>query len=76
VPRHSVYLAGQVGGGPYLGRPRALYAGGYRELVSLGHICEYCTSVHVITFLLFGLLVYDASGSRAAARTAPAVGAT
>jgi uncharacterized membrane protein len=48
----------------------------YREVVSLGHICEYCTSVHVITFLLFGLLVYDASGSRAAARTAPAGGAT
>jgi uncharacterized membrane protein len=48
----------------------------YRELVSLGHVCEYCTSVHVITFLLFGLLVYDATGSRAATRTAPASGAT
>jgi uncharacterized membrane protein len=44
----------------------------YRELVSLGHICEYCTSVHVITFLLFGLLVYDATGPRAAIRTASA----
>jgi uncharacterized membrane protein len=44
----------------------------YREVVSLGHICEYCTSVHIITFLLFGLLVYDATGSRAATRPAPA----
>jgi uncharacterized membrane protein len=48
----------------------------YRELISLGHICEYCTSVHVITFLLFGLLVYDATGSRAATRTAHASGAS
>jgi uncharacterized membrane protein len=36
----------------------------YRELISLGRICPYCTSVHIITFLLFGLLVYDATGSR------------
>jgi uncharacterized membrane protein len=44
----------------------------YRELISLGHICEYCTSVHIITFLLFALLMYDATGSRAAAtRSAP-----
>ena len=35
----------------------------YREVISLGHVCPYCTSVHVITFLLFGLLVYDATGS-------------
>lgn len=48
----------------------------YRELISLGHICEYCTSVHVITLLLFGLLVYDATGSRAATRTAQASGAS
>jgi hypothetical protein len=27
------------------------------ERISLGHICEYCTSVPVITFLLSGLLV-------------------
>jgi uncharacterized membrane protein len=33
----------------------------YREVISLGQICEYCTSVHVITFLLFGLIVYEAS---------------
>jgi uncharacterized membrane protein len=35
----------------------------YREVISLGHICPYCTSVHVITFLLFGLLMYEATGS-------------
>jgi uncharacterized membrane protein len=46
----------------------------YRELISLGHICEYCTSVHVITFLLSGLVVYDATGPRAATRTAPVGG--
>ena len=39
----------------------------YRELVSLGQICEYCTSVHIITFLLFALLVYDATKPSAAA---------
>ena len=40
----------------------------YREVISLGHICPYCTSVHIITFLLFALLVYDATGGRAIAR--------
>ena len=40
----------------------------YRELISLGQICPYCTSVHIITFLLFALLVYDATGSRSATR--------
>jgi uncharacterized membrane protein len=38
----------------------------YREVISLGEICEYCTSVHVITFLLFGLVVYDASAPKTA----------
>jgi uncharacterized membrane protein len=38
----------------------------YREVISLGHICPYCTSVHVITFLLFVLVVYDAAGPTAA----------
>jgi uncharacterized membrane protein len=33
----------------------------YREVVSLGQICEYCTSVHIITFALFALIVYQAS---------------
>jgi uncharacterized membrane protein len=35
----------------------------YREVISLGHICPYCTSVHVITFLLFALLMYEVTGS-------------
>jgi hypothetical protein len=43
----------------------------HRETISLGQICPYCTSVHVIMFLLSGLLVYDATGSRAT-RSAPA----
>jgi uncharacterized membrane protein len=30
----------------------------YREVISLGQICEYCTSVHIITFLLFAVIVY------------------
>jgi uncharacterized membrane protein len=33
----------------------------YREVISLGRICAYCTSVHVITFLLFALIVYASS---------------
>jgi uncharacterized membrane protein len=40
----------------------------YRELISLGHICPYCTSVHVITFLLFALVIYNASSRLAAPR--------
>jgi uncharacterized membrane protein len=31
------------------------------ELVEVGQICPYCTSVHVITFLLFSLIVFQAS---------------
>ena len=38
----------------------------YREIVSLGQICPYCTSVHVITFLIFVLIVYEASAPRTA----------
>lgn len=34
----------------------------YRELVSIGQICPYCTSVHIITFLLFVLVVFAATG--------------
>lgn len=34
----------------------------YREVISLGRICPWCTSVHAITFCLFVLLVYEASG--------------
>ena len=34
----------------------------YRELISLGQLCEYCTSVHVITFALFALIVFQSAG--------------
>jgi uncharacterized membrane protein len=30
----------------------------YTELFTIGAICLWCTSVHVITFLLFGLVMY------------------
>jgi uncharacterized membrane protein len=33
----------------------------YAEIIQIGNICLWCTSVHVITFLLFGLLVFAAS---------------
>jgi uncharacterized membrane protein len=38
----------------------------YRELISLGEICPYCTSVHIITFLIFALIVYEASAPNTA----------
>ena len=33
----------------------------YAEVIQIGNICLWCTSVHVMTFLLFALLVYDAT---------------
>jgi len=33
----------------------------YAELIQIGNICLWCTSVHLATFLLFGLLVYEAT---------------
>jgi uncharacterized membrane protein len=33
----------------------------YAELIEIGQICKYCTSVHVITFLLFLLIVFQSS---------------
>ncbi|HUD37752.1 MAG TPA: vitamin K epoxide reductase family protein [Streptosporangiaceae bacterium] len=33
----------------------------YAELVQIGNICLFCTSVHIVTFLMFVLLVYDAT---------------
>jgi uncharacterized membrane protein len=35
----------------------------FREVVSLGEICAYCTSVHVITFALFTLIAFAATGA-------------
>ncbi len=33
----------------------------YAEVIQIGNICLWCTSVHVATFLLFALLVYEAT---------------
>jgi uncharacterized membrane protein len=41
----------------------------YAEVVVIGNICLFCTAVHVITFLLFGLLMYHASSRPAGARS-------
>ena len=39
----------------------------YTELFTLNAICLYCTAVHIITFLLFALIMFST-----ATRTAPA----
>jgi uncharacterized membrane protein len=31
----------------------------YAELIEIGRICPHCTSVHIITFLLFCLIVFQ-----------------
>jgi uncharacterized membrane protein len=33
----------------------------YAELIELRQVCPYCTSIHVITFLLFSVIVFQAS---------------
>ncbi len=35
----------------------------YAEIIEIGHICLYCTGVHIITFLLFCLLVFHTTFS-------------
>jgi uncharacterized membrane protein len=43
----------------------------YAELIQIGNICLWCTSVHVITFLLFVLLIFYATlGTGTTARNA------
>ena len=42
----------------------------YNELIRIGQVCEYCTSVHIITFLLFALIVYQATAPAAPAPVA------
>jgi uncharacterized membrane protein len=46
----------------------------YAEIIQIGNICLWCTSVHVVTFLMFALLVYDATswGLSSPATPAPA----
>lgn len=42
----------------------------YVELLKVDAICEYCTGVHIITFLLFGLIMFStASRSTATGKT-------
>lgn len=43
----------------------------YREVITLRQICPYCTSVHIITFCLFALVVYSASAPRQVSRRRP-----
>ena len=33
----------------------------YAEVIQIGNICLWCTSVHVATFLIFALVVYEAT---------------
>jgi uncharacterized membrane protein len=33
----------------------------YAEVIQIGNICLWCTSVHVATFVIFALLVYEAT---------------
>jgi uncharacterized membrane protein len=40
----------------------------YREVVERGLVCPYCTSVHVITFLVFALILFQASSPGALPR--------
>ena len=43
----------------------------YTELFTLNAICLFCTIVHVITFLLFGLIVFSFAAGYGAPETAP-----
>jgi uncharacterized membrane protein len=33
----------------------------YAEVVQIGHICLWCTSVHIATFLIFALVIFHSS---------------
>ena len=33
----------------------------YAELYQIGQVCEYCTGVHIVTFLLFCITVFSAA---------------
>jgi uncharacterized membrane protein len=43
----------------------------YTELFTLNAICLFCTIVHVITFVLFGLIVFSFAAGYGAPETAP-----
>jgi uncharacterized membrane protein len=42
----------------------------YTELFTLNLICLYCTSVHIVTFLLFALIVFQASSRTSTSKRA------
>jgi uncharacterized membrane protein len=44
----------------------------YTELFTLNAVCLWCTSVHVITFLLFALIVFSATVGYGASKASPA----
>jgi uncharacterized membrane protein len=43
----------------------------YTELITLNAICLWCTSVHVITFLLFTLIVFGAAAGYGTTQASP-----
>ena len=45
------------------------------ELIQLGNICLYCTGVHIATFLLFVLILFDSVFRQAPAYSAAPVSA-
>jgi len=46
----------------------------YAELIEVGRICPYCTSVHIITFLIFCLIVFQVAVRPAEGRPSVAPG--
>ena len=40
----------------------------YAEIIEIGRICPYCTSVHIITFILFCLILFQAATHPAPSR--------
>ena len=47
----------------------------YAELVQIGNICLFCTGVHITTFLLFVLILFDSVFRQAPPNTAATVSA-
>jgi uncharacterized membrane protein len=43
----------------------------YTELFTLGQICLWCTGVHVVTFLLFGLIMFAVAAGYGTSRARP-----
>jgi uncharacterized membrane protein len=43
----------------------------YTEIVRIGRICPYCTSVHIITFVIFVLIMYYGPRIRRLAPASP-----